>query len=95
MSDSAFYIPRYLDEPARFLVWTIDEAMAFFMPLFLGLLLNHIVFSLAGSAACIISLKKFKTWAGRYYRRWLYWHLPDKLNGLKNTPSSSVREYVG
>lgn len=95
MSENSFYIPRYLDEPARFLVWTRDEAMALFIPVFFGLFLNHTLVGMALGVAAILGIKKFKSYIGAHYKRWLYWYFPKELSLLKSTPSSATREYVG
>ncbi|NNM59382.1 MAG: type IV conjugative transfer system protein TraL [Legionellales bacterium] len=95
MSESQLYIPRNLDEPARFLIWTMDEAMALFLPIFVGVFFNHALLGLALGAASNIGIKKFKSYIGAHYKRWLYWYFPSELNLLKSTPSSTIREYVG
>lgn len=95
MDDNSFYIPQYLDEPQRFLLWTIDEASAFFVPLFIGLIGNHSALGLFMGIACMVGIKKFKTAMGSGYKRWLYWHCPAVLINLRGTPSSAVREYIG
>lgn len=95
MSDNSFYLPQYLDEPPRFLLWTMDEALAFFLPLFIAMIFNHPSLGLGLGVFAMIGLKKFKSKLGNgHYKRWLYWHFPYALY-LRATPSALIREYLG
>lgn len=97
MSSKNYYIPRYLDEPERILIFTVDEFMAMIIPfIILGLLLKFIMTGLIVSAASIYLVRKFKSdMGGAVCKHWLYWHLPREALRLKATPSASIREYIG
>lgn len=95
MDEKQFYIPQYLDEPTRFLLWTMDETLAFFIPLFISLMMNHTGLGLGVGLVGLIGLKKFKSKIGVAYKRWLYWYVPAKALRMQGTPSSVIREYLG
>ncbi len=60
MSQEKFYIPKHLDDMPKFLLWNIDEAMAFILPLFLGLMLGKGIIGLMVSFLCFHFWKKIK-----------------------------------
>lgn len=41
MNFEEFYIPKYLDAPAKWLFWTLDEAIILILPIMLGMGCNH------------------------------------------------------
>ncbi|MFN7097091.1 MAG: type IV conjugative transfer system protein TraL [Gammaproteobacteria bacterium] len=96
MKENSFYIPQYLDEPERILLWTVDEALAFIVPFMVGLLVGYQTTGLVLGAISMIAIKKFKSHQGQaHYRRWLYWYFPSRLANVKATPPSEIREYLG
>ncbi len=96
MSLEKFYIPRHLDDAPRFLLWSIDEAMAAMLPVFLGIILG------IGVLAPILAIISFKSWkrikgssVQGVVRRLIYWYYPKEVLGLKATPDSAIRNYIG
>ena len=91
-----YYIPKYLDEPMRIILWTIDEVLAFIIPVFLIYVLsNQLLFGILLGLINFLLLKKLKGEQGAYFLRALiYWHLPQIIK-LRKTPPSFIREYIG
>jgi conjugal transfer pilus assembly protein TraL len=91
-----FVIPKHLDDPTRFLLWSVDEAMSFMVPVFFGVMLGH------GIIGLILSIFSYKFWkkvkgngAGRsIIKGLLYWYYPKSVSGLNATPDSSNRNYI-
>ena len=89
-------IPRRLDDPERWLFWTLDEAAVLMGPALLGLAANHFVPGLAAGVGGWLVLRRVKRGGGaNIARQALYWYLPDFVLGLKATPASHIRRYIG
>lgn len=96
MKDNDFYIPKFLDEPERFLFWTLDEALALVAPMILGVIVGHTIIGLSIGLVAMLVLRKLKSSGGsKVIKSWLYWHLPSNLIRTKGTPPSYIREYGG
>ena len=91
-----YYIPRYLDEPMRIILWTWDEVSIFILPMFLFYeLTNQLLVGIVMGLLGFVGLKKLKGDQGHYFLRHLmYWHLPTIVR-FKKTPPSFIREYIG
>ena len=92
----SYRIPQTLDEPIKFMLWTIDELAAFLAPfLILMLVFNSPVWGMITGSAALFGIKKIKGEQGHYFMYHLvYWHAPLCLK-LKATPSSYWREFIG
>lgn len=89
-------ILHHLDDPLRFLHWTLDEAMSITGPAFFGLAVEHPLLGLIGSGVCYWALTTTKKRFGfESLKHALYWHLPKSDQRLPNTPPSYIREYLG
>ena len=97
MNDTARHaIPRRLDDPERWLFWTMDEAAALLGPAVLGLAANAFVTGLVAGASGWLLLRRVKRGGGANIALYaLYWFLPGFVLGLKATPPSHVRRLVG
>ena len=61
MNDTARYaIPRRLDDPERWLFWTLDEAAVLLGPVVLGLAVNEFVVGLVAGVAAWLTLRRVK-----------------------------------
>lgn len=91
-----FSIPKYLDEPARIALWTVDEVIAFVIPFLIFLVvIDAPLIGVIFSAAMSFLLRKLKGDNGyQYFYLMIYWYLPFGLN-LKVTPPSCIRVYIG
>ena len=89
-------IPRRLDDPERWLFWTVDEAAALMGPALLGLAANQFVPGLIAGVGGWLLLRRVKRGGGANIARYaLYWFLPDFVLRLKATPPSHLRRYAG
>ena len=98
MNDTARHtIPRRLDDPERWLFWTVDEAAALMGPALLGLAANQFVPGLIAGVGGWLLLRRVKRGGGANIARYaLYWFLPDFVLRLAAaTPPSHLRRYVG
>ena len=89
-------IPRRLDDPERWLFWTMDEAAALMGPAVLGLAANHFVAGLVAGVAGWLLLRRVKRGGGANIAHYaLYWLLPDFALRLRATPPSHLRRFAG
>lgn len=97
MSDEGkYYIPRYLDEPTRIILWSVDEFIGFFLPfLVLFLYFNSPIMAVMVGIIMVLALKKIKGEHGHYFiLNIIYWYLP-KIIKFKHTPPSHLRNFIG
>ena len=96
MSDNQFYIPKYLDEPEKFLFWNIDETMILGIPFITGVFFSSVDTGFLLGVAFLTLYKKVKGRGGKgFFKGWLYWNFPAQFSQLKSTPPSYIKEYVG
>jgi conjugal transfer pilus assembly protein TraL len=95
MSDDKYYIPRYIDEPTKIILWTVDEFIAFMVPfLILFLCFNAPITAVAIGMALVLALKKIKGEHGHYFLlNVMYWYLPEMVK-FKQTPPSYMRNFI-
>lgn len=95
MSDK-YHIPQYLDEPFKFMLWTLDELMALFIPfLTLMFLFNSPITGLVIGGLLLFGLKKIKGEQGHFFiHNLMYWYLPSLVR-FKQTPPSYIRQWIG
>ena len=88
-------IPTRLDDPPKFMWWDFDVAMLFMSFFVFGVISGWILsFSLVGLVAACLYRKSKAGQHRAYGMHLLYWHLPVNL-GMRATPPSSIREYIG
>ena len=89
-------IPRRLDDPERWLFWTLDEAAALLGPAVLGLAANRFVTGLVLGVCAWLALRRAKRGGGANIAlHALYWFLPDFVLRLRAAPASHLRRLVG
>jgi len=85
-----------LDNPVRFLVWTVPEALVLMAPIFGAVVSGYVFTSLAFGAVGFCALRAGKRRFGKQsLAAVLYWHFPHNKRKLKVTPPSYVRMYIG
>jgi len=96
MENDKYQIPKYLDDPFKIVLFTLDEFLALVIPFFIGLWVFD--FPICGSivgAIMVFALKKIKGERGHYYLYHLmYWYLPP-LRKFRSTPPSHMRDFLG
>ena len=91
-----YAIPSRLDDPERWLFWTLDEAAVLMGPAMLGLAANAFVMGLAVGAGGYLALRRIKR-GGRagLLMHAAYWLLPGAALRLKGAPPSHRRRFAG
>ena len=95
MFDS-YYLPHQLNNPKRFLLFTVDEWAVLLLPLCLfQLFFDAWWLGLILSLSALVWLKRLKHREGPYYlSAWCYWYLP-LLKPMRYTPPSHLRHWIG
>ena len=91
-----FAIPARLDDPERWLFWTLDEAAVLMGPAMLGLAANAFVAGLGIGVGGWLALRRIKR-GGRsgLLMQAVYWFLPGAVLRLQGAPSSHLRRFAG
>ncbi len=91
-----FAIPARLDDPERWLFWTLDEAAVLMGPAMLGLAANAFLVGLAVGAGGYLALRRIKR-GGRagLLMHAAYWLLPGAALRLQGAPPSHRRRFAG
>ena len=85
-----------LDNPTRFLFWTLPEAMVLLIPLFMGIGTGFALSGLVISCGGIYVMREWdRRMAKQNLQTFLYWYFPHNKAQLKVTPPSYIREYIG
>ena len=96
MESDKYQIPRFLDDPFKIILWTVDEFLALVMPLFVLLVFfDAPITGVVIGVLAMFLLKKLKGEQGHYFLHALvYWHLPQ-IVVFKSTPPSYIRDFLG
>ena len=94
--EEAFYIPRHVDDPERWLFWTWDEALALILPIALiSVGMGQFLLGIASAAVWFYGLRRLKgSEQPNIVIYMAYWFFPHWLLRFKGTPPSYIREYV-
>lgn len=98
MTDSTLKlgIPRTLDSPPKLLWWDADQAILVSGCLVFGMAIGSPVIGvLLGGGIGVVYGRAKSGKHPMFAFHIMYWYLPGALLGLKRTPSSDYREYVG
>lgn len=90
------YIPQYLDEPERYIIFTPDELFIVAGSLLLCTVIANFAIGLGLAAFGFWAIRKFKKGSSLHRMKWAaYWLLPADLLRLKATPPSYLRHLAG
>lgn len=93
--DRKYIIPARLDDAPKFLWWDFDVAMLFMGSVVLGILTYQTLTFSGLGLVLAFSYQKVKAGRSRAFGlHALYWHLPITF-GLRATPPSALREFIG
>ena len=97
MNESERYtVPGRLDDPERWLFWTLDEAAVLLGPAVLGLAANAFVAGLAAGLGAWLALRRIKRGgSANMALHAVYWFLPGFVLRLQGTPPSHLRRFAG
>ena len=91
-----FAIPSRLDDPERWLFWTMDEAAVLMGPAMLGLAANAFVSGLVIGIGGWLVLRRIKRGGrGGIVMHAVYWFLPGAVLRLQGAPGSHRRRFAG
>jgi len=98
--DNEHYIPRFLDHPKLYPIFTMGETIVIFVPTVTSWLITKstvgMMLGLIVGMSIFRYLKYFKAKHGEYVLpRMLYWHFPSAMLPLHKFPHSHIREYIG
>jgi len=90
----AFIIPRRLDEPERWMFWTVDEALTMLVPIVTGMMTSFLLIGTAVGISGFLLLRRLKgngqANLGLYA---IYWFFPNVFR-FKATPPSAIRRFI-
>ena len=91
-----FSIPSRLDDPERWLFWTMDEAAVLMGPAMVGLSVNAFVTGLVTGVGAWLVLRRIKR-GGRagMVMHAVYWFVPGAVLRLQGAPGSHRRRFAG
>lgn len=96
MHETAFSIPRRLNDPPRMFWWDLDLALLVLASTLLGMVAGFFVSGVAAGVLTAWAYGRMKSGKHPAYALHLiYWYLPDAVVKLKCTPPSHFRELVG
>lgn len=96
MEETKYYIPRFLNEPKRFILFTLDELIGLILALVIfAWILDALIIGLIMGSAIVMGLKKIKGEEGLLALYAIaYWYLP-RLMPYRLIPASYLRHWVG
>ena len=96
MKENDFYFPNTLDEPERFLFWTLDEAVVLLIPIVWGFLGSHSMLGLISSPLALWLYQRLKQPHGiEGLRAKLYWMCKKQFSQIFPVVSSTPRFFIG
>lgn len=97
MVEEDFYLPRYLDEPERMIIWTAPEFVWISICSMMGLIIKQAVGLLVGLLFALLVLKVVNNFKHKHGKKflvfWCYWHFPPLNKCSKLFPASYVRKW--
>lgn len=90
---SRYMVPAHLDEPYRFMIFTVEEAVMFFAPSLVGYTFDMFSQGLILGAALYLFLRKVRGGDEDYFLFLKYWIFPESATGFRYTPPSYIRTW--
>lgn len=91
-----YYIPQYLDEKDRILIFTPLEALMLVICLVLGVATKHLfLFVFVAGLIFYLLRKADQASMSKRLKENIYWHMPSCFSNLKAMGPSHIREYLG
>lgn len=88
-----YLVPERLDEPYRFMIFTVEESVAVFAPILIGYTFDLWMQGLVLGLFLFWGLRKARNGDADALNFVKYWVFPDYAAGLRYTPSSSLRTF--
>ena len=94
MQDSKYYIPKYIDEPFKVVIFTIDEVVLILTIMLIAFIVGHEIIGIAIATMCCALYRKLKAQeSSAFIRRYIYWHL--NFGSSNVLPKSSTKKFKG
>lgn len=94
MSDQRYYIPRYIDEPYRIVIFTMDELVLVLLTMMFAFAVGHELIGIVAASTICVLYRKFKAKeSSSFLRRYIYWKF--KTGPRNYIPSSKQKKYKG
>ena len=91
-----YYVPQYLDEKDRILIFTPLEALMLVICLVLGVVTKHLFLFIFMAGLIFYLLRKAdQASMSKRLKEYVYWYMPAPLSKLKAFSPSYIREYLG
>lgn len=92
------FIPTKLDTPPKILLWELDVAIVFAVPIwFFGFILKQALLAILMAFLLSYIFKRVKTSTHpKFLKHLMYWYMPPGMLGikLKSVPKSFVRVFL-
>lgn len=96
MQESAYNIPRRLNDPPRMFWWDLDLALLVLAATLLGMVAGFFMTGVATGVLTAWAYGRMKSGKHPAYALHLiYWHLPEAVVKLNCTPPSHLRTFIG
>lgn len=94
MSDNRYYIPKYIDEPFRVVIFTVDELVLITIIMIIAFFVGHEIYGIVATTILCMLYRKFKAKeSSAFLKRYIYWHLNFGAKHL--IPNAKQKKYKG
>ena len=94
MQDSKYYIPKYIDEPFKVVIFTIDEVVLILAIMMIAFIVGYVIIGIAVTTVCCALYRKLKAQeSSAFIRRYIYWHY--NFGSSNVLPKSSTKKFKG
>ncbi|MBV7300266.1 type IV conjugative transfer system protein TraL [Enterovibrio paralichthyis] len=88
-----YLVPERLDEPYRFMIFTVEEAVMVFAPTMIGYTFDLWLQGLFLGLCLFFGLRKIRQGNDDYLIYSKYWIFPNVTSGMRYTPRSYLRTF--
>jgi conjugal transfer pilus assembly protein TraL len=88
-----YLVPERLDEPYRFMIFTVEEGVSVFSPIMIGYTFDMWIQGMFLGGLLFWGLRKVRNGDADFLTYSKYWLFPDYAAGLRYTPSSCIRSF--
>lgn len=93
-NDSRYYIPKFIDEPAKYVIFTLDELILFISIISIAYMLGHEMIGLILAAVAVFAFQKVKYKEPKAFLQKIFYRYLGF--GPKNyIPASNERKFKG
>lgn len=94
MDQNKYLIAKYLDEPERIVIFTIDEMALICLVMYISFMIDQLMIGIALSTTLVVFYKRFKNKeSSAFIQRYLYWFC--NFSSRHCIQPARVRKYKG